>query len=83
MSLSFLDVRTTRKPDGSLGYAVYRNNAHTSRYLNAMSHHHLAQKQEVVYLLINRPIYMSDDEYWTRHKMWVQQKKSSQPFTKL
>lgn len=44
-SLPFLDVMTTRKPDGTLGHAVYRKPTHTNRYLNAESHHHPAQKR--------------------------------------
>ncbi|XP_046400251.1 uncharacterized protein LOC124166637 [Ischnura elegans] len=58
--LPFLDVMVRRKGDGSLGHAVYRKATHTNRYLNAMSHHHPAQKASVVSSLLHRAFTVSD-----------------------
>ena len=41
------------EPDGTLGHAVYRKPFHTNDYLNAKSHHHLAQKQGVLNSLMS------------------------------
>lgn len=67
-SLPFLDVMTTRKPDGTLGHAVYRKPTHTNRYLNAGSYHHPAQKYGVLNTLVNRAINISDDDSWGKEK---------------
>lgn len=61
--LPFLDVLIIRKPDGTLGYTVYRKPTHTNRYLNAFSHHHPAQLQSVINTLICRSKRLSDDEH--------------------
>lgn len=45
--LPFLDVLVTRKNDGSLGHAIYRNKTHTDRYLHTESHHNPKQKLAV------------------------------------
>ncbi|XP_046397983.1 uncharacterized protein LOC124164734 [Ischnura elegans] len=58
--LPFLDVMVRRKGDGSLGHAVYRKDTHTNRYLNAISHHHPAQKASVVSSLLHRAFTVSD-----------------------
>ncbi|XP_046383788.1 uncharacterized protein LOC124154233 [Ischnura elegans] len=58
--LPFLDVMVRRKGDGSLRHAIYRKTTHTNRYLNAMSHHHPAQKASVVSSLLHRTFTVSD-----------------------
>jgi hypothetical protein len=52
-SLPFLDVLVSRRPDSSLGHAVYRKPTHTL-YLHAKSAHHPAQKKGVLHSLIHR-----------------------------
>jgi hypothetical protein len=49
----FLDVLVSRRPDGSLGYMVYRKPTHTDLYLHAESEHHPSQKQAVLKTLIH------------------------------
>ncbi|KAJ8918334.1 hypothetical protein NQ315_008027 [Exocentrus adspersus] len=44
----FLDVLVNRGSDDTLERRVYRKPTHTDRYLNAVSHHHPAQKQGVI-----------------------------------
>lgn len=67
-SIPFLDVHVTRKPDGSLGHAVYRKKTHTDRYLNANSHHHPMQKATVLKTLTTRAVRISDAEHLQQEK---------------
>ena len=52
--LAFLDVLTSRNPDGSMDTTVYRKPTHTNKYLDFSSHHPLAHKIAVVRTLYSR-----------------------------
>jgi hypothetical protein len=56
LSLPFLDVLVSRRPDGSLGHTVYtyRKPTHTDLYLHSKSAHHPAQKKGILHSLIHR-----------------------------
>jgi hypothetical protein len=60
--LPFLDLDIYRRPDASLGHAVYRKPTHTNLYLNAKSHHHPSNKQAVLSALIHRARLLCDDD---------------------
>jgi hypothetical protein len=60
--LPFLDIDVYRKPDGSLGYTVYRKPTHTNLYLNAGSHHHQSNKQSVLSTLMHRARSLCDQD---------------------
>ncbi|XP_018569462.1 uncharacterized protein LOC108909566 [Anoplophora glabripennis] len=62
-ALPFLDVLVERKPDGTLGYLVYRKPTHTNRYLNAESHHHPVQKQGIINTLTHRARIISEPRH--------------------
>ena len=47
-SLPFLDILLSRKEDGSLAHQVYRKKAHTDKYIQSDSHHHPAQKIDII-----------------------------------
>ena len=53
-SLAMLDVRCTRKEDGSLDFSVYRKPTHTDQYLAFDSNHPLQHKLGVVHTLKQR-----------------------------
>ena len=61
--LPFLDVLVMKRPDGTLGHTVYRKPTHTSRYLNAASHHHPAQLASVANTLAVRSTRIADKEH--------------------
>ncbi|XP_018564785.1 uncharacterized protein LOC108906108 [Anoplophora glabripennis] len=61
--LPFLDVLIERTQGGTLGHRVYRKPTHTDRYLNAESHHHLAQKQGIINTLIHRTRIISEPRH--------------------
>jgi hypothetical protein len=67
-SLPFLDVRVTKRPDGSLSHQVYRKKTHTEQYLHADSHHHPSQKLGVLNTLATRAFRISDDEHLEEEK---------------
>jgi hypothetical protein len=67
-SLPFLDVRVTKRPDGSLAHQVYRKKTHTEQYLHVNSHHHPAQKLGVLNTLATRAFKISDDEHLDEEK---------------
>ena len=53
-SISFLDTKTTRQPDGSITVSVYRKPTNTDRYLDFNSHHHIQHKRAVARTLLDR-----------------------------
>jgi hypothetical protein len=61
--LPFLDVKVTKRPDGSLSHQVYRKKNHTEQYLHVDSHHHPSQKLGVLNTLATRAFRISDDEH--------------------
>jgi len=61
--LPFLDVLIIKKTDNTLGHQVYRKPTHTDKYLHAESHHHPAQKQSAINLLIHTAFTISDKEH--------------------
>jgi hypothetical protein len=67
-SLPFLDVRVTKRPDGSLSHQVYRKKTHIEQYLHADSHHHPSQKLGVLNTLATRAFRISDDEHLEEEK---------------
>lgn len=52
------------RPDNTLGHSVYRKPTHTNRYLNAESHHHLAQKKGIVKNLVHRVQIICEPEHF-------------------
>jgi len=67
-SLPFLDILISRFTDGSLSHQVCRKKTHTGRYLNAISHHHPAQKFVVLKTLITRAICISSPQFLAEDK---------------
>jgi hypothetical protein len=67
-SLPFLDVKVTKRLDGSLAHQVYRKKTHTEQYLHVESHHHPAQKLGVLNTLATRAFRISDDEHLDEEK---------------
>jgi hypothetical protein len=67
-SLPFLDVKVTKRLNGSLAHQVYRKKTHTEQYLHAESHHHPAQKLGVLNTLATRALKISDDEHLDEEK---------------
>ena len=61
--LSFLNVLTTKKQDGSLAHEVYRKKTHTDRYLHAESHHNLAQKIGIIKTLATRALRICNKDH--------------------
>ena len=59
---AFLDVKFTRKEDGSVKSIVYRKKTHTDQYLNFASHHPKRQKLGVVRTLMNRCEMITSEE---------------------
>ena len=53
--LPFLDIDIYRRPEGALGYKVYRKPTHTPLYLNPGSHQHPSNIQAVVSTLVQLP----------------------------
>jgi hypothetical protein len=51
-NILFLDILIYKKNDGSLSHQVYRKKTHTNRYLHIDSHHHLAQKLDIINKLV-------------------------------
>jgi hypothetical protein len=51
--LPFFGIDIYRRPDGSLGYRVYRKPAHTNLYLNAGPHYYPSNKQAVLSTLVH------------------------------
>ena len=47
----------------TLGHQVYRKPTHTDRYLDAESHHHLAQTHSAINSLVHRAFTISDKKY--------------------
>jgi hypothetical protein len=81
LSLPFLYVLVSRRPDGSLGHTVYRKPTHTDLYLHAKSAHHPAQKKGVLLSLIRRARRLCDADSLDKEiqhlketlKKWLQQ----------
>ncbi|XP_074040764.1 uncharacterized protein [Leptinotarsa decemlineata] len=63
--LAFIDVLIMKKPDGTLGFTVYRKPTHTNRYLNliANSHHHPKQIHAVAKTLTTRSRRLADIDH--------------------
>ena len=56
-SISFLDTKTTKQPDGSIIVSVYRKPTNTDRYLDFNTHHHIKHKCAAAKTLLNRAIH--------------------------
>ena len=53
-SVPFLDILLSRKEDESLAHQVYRKKIHTDKNIRSDSHHHPAQKIDVINTLTIR-----------------------------
>ena len=61
-SLPFMDVRFTRRTDGTLARRVFQKETHTNRYIQSDSHHPDSVKASVIQGLVDRAIKISSDE---------------------
>ena len=61
-SLTFMDIRITRQPQGELTEEVYQKPTHTNRYVPFSSHHPISVKSGVVACLANRAIRVSSSQ---------------------
>lgn len=61
--LPFLDILLTKKDNERIVYQVYRNKTHIDRYLHVDSHHHLAQKIDVIQTLVVKAMRVSDPNH--------------------
>ena len=62
-SITFLDIKLTRKPDGSLSTSTYRKPTHTDQYLHFSSHHPKAHKSSMASTVLRRTFaHSSTDE---------------------
>jgi hypothetical protein len=59
----FLDVRITKKGNGSFAHEVYRKPMHTNIYLHVDSHHFPSQKLGVLNTLVTHALRISDKEH--------------------
>ena len=57
-----MDVRFTRRRNGTLARSIYQKPTHTNRYLHYKSHHPSSVKSGVVASLAQRAIQVSSDE---------------------
>ena len=62
-SISFLDVKISRRTDGTLGHSVYRKPTHTDRYLHNSSFHHPRVKSSVNRALVQRAYNICDQQH--------------------
>jgi hypothetical protein len=62
-SIPLLDVRITKKGDGSFGHEVYRKPMHMDRYLHVDSHHFPSQKLGVLNTLVTQALRIFDEEH--------------------
>ena len=62
LTLNYLDLKLSRKNDGSLNFSIFRKPTHTEKYLDFDSNHPLEHKNSVVQSLMHRAFNLCDEE---------------------
>ena len=70
-SISFLDLKIMKKPNGSLNFGIYRKPTHTDKYLNFDSYNPIQHKNSVIRTLIHRAEHLCDEENKEQEKNHV------------
>ena len=62
LTLNYLDLKLSRKNDGTLNFSIFRKPTHTEKYLDFNSNHPLEHKNSVVQSLMHRAFNLCDEE---------------------